>query len=142
MNRNMTTWTDRERKVLERVGDLLMPAGAGMPAASEVEAHLAGTDKVCSLMPDLVEPVKELIAELEQLSEWSLPVIQSRKPALFLAVSEMLAGAYFLDERVARILNYRQQLAIPLDPESPRTAEMQELVAPVVARGNVWRTTG
>ena len=141
MNENMTIWTDREREVLKRLSDLLIPAGAGMPAASDVEAHLSGTDRVCSFRPDLVEPVKELIAELEQLQEWSLQDLQSRYPVPFLAVTELLAGAYFLDERVAHLLNYRQQLAIPLDPESTRTAEMQELVAPVVARGNIWKTT-
>lgn len=141
MNENTAIWSDRERQVLKRLSDLLIPAGAGMPAASEVEAHLSGTDRVCKFRPDLVEPVKELIAELEQLEDWSLQDIQSSYPVLFLAVSEMLAAAYFLDERVSRMLNYRERLAIPLDPESTRTAEMQELVAPVVAGGNIWRTT-
>ncbi|EMY34412.1 hypothetical protein D477_009795 [Arthrobacter crystallopoietes BAB-32] len=141
MNENQTVWTDREREVLKRLSDLLIPAGAGMPAASEVGAHLSGTDKVCSVRTDLVEPAKKLIAELEQLQEWSLQDIQSRYPVLFEAAAELLAGAYFLDEDVARTLDYREQITIPLDPEATRTAELQELTAPVVAKGNIWRTT-
>jgi hypothetical protein len=141
MKQNVTAWNESERATLERLSDLLIPGGAGMPSASGVEAHLSGTDKVCRLRPDLVEPVKELLAELQNLQEWSVEIIQSRYPVLFLAASEMLAGAYFLDERVTGILNYQQKLAIPLDDESARVTELQELTLPVVARGNVWRTT-
>lgn len=140
MSTQTMIWTEHEQKILMRLGDLLIPGGNGMPKAADTDL-IAGTVRVCGIRPDLVEPAKELIRNLEELLEWSVEDIRARYPELFLNTSELLAGAYFLNEDVIRTLDYLDRPTIPLDPEGARDAEMQELVEPVLSRGNVWRTT-
>lgn len=140
MTEHKTIWTDHEEKVLARLSDQLIPGGAGMPAASEAET-ISGTERISTIRPDLLAPTKELIRELDSHQEWSVEEMRTHQPERFLAAAELLAGAYLLDERVAQSLDYLDRPTIPLDQEPARTTELQELVSPVIARGNVWRTT-
>lgn len=140
MNIETSNWTDSELKKLKNLSHILIPGGAGMPSAQDTEIESI-IDRVSRIRPDFIEPVKTLLRQLADHSELSAQDLQDQYPGSFEALSELLASAYFLDDRVAEILDYRDKPMIPLDPEATRIQEMEDLVAPVIARGNVWRTT-
>jgi len=53
--------TRDERRRLARLADLLIPAGDGMPAASQVDVHDGGADRVAALLAHVVEPVRRAL---------------------------------------------------------------------------------
>lgn len=136
-----TAWTEHEREVVRVVGDLLIPAGDGMPAASDVDVAGVGIDHIGAIREDLVLATKLFVQSLENSVPGTVEELRSAAGEHFSNVSELIASAYFLRPEVAKLIGYRHRIAIPLDDETERSAEFAQLTEPVVARGNVWRTT-
>ncbi|GGU47195.1 hypothetical protein [Nocardioides albus] len=134
-------WTDEERATLSVIADLLIPAGQGMPAASQAGVAGDGIDEVGTLRPDLVQAAKMVTGQFADAAPSDLDELRELAKDHFAPLSELLASAYFLRPEVADAIGYRQRIEIPLDSEATREAEFSDLVAPVLGRGNVWRTT-
>lgn len=136
-----STWTERQRQILAVIADLLIPASDEMPSASAAGVASEGIDEIALIRPDL----RAVGAEAVELVGGDLPdSVESLRFAIpdhFASVSELLASAYFLRPEVARLVGYRSRIAIPLDDEVTRRADLRRLAQPVVARGNVWRRT-
>ena len=127
--------TAAERRRLAVLADALIPRGDGMPAASEVDVHGGGADRVAALFPGLIEPLRRALAA-------DLPVGELRvaDAAAFQALTTLVAGAYLTEPRIHVLLGYpgRPPLAPP-DPDAAAT-ELRELVRPVQERGYGSRT--
>ena len=136
-----TVWTADDQALLGALADLVIPRDEPMPSATEVEVHTAGVHAVAPLRPDLIEPVRALLERVRERAPRTLPELMAEHPAEFPALAELVAGAYFLEPRVADLLGYRARRAIPLGDVQQQSEELVDLVAPVVARGNCWRTT-
>ena len=54
--------TGDERRRLARLADALIPCRDGMPAASQVQVHGSGADRVTALRPDLLAPARRALA--------------------------------------------------------------------------------
>ncbi|MCW4466411.1 hypothetical protein OK351_12985 [Glutamicibacter sp. MNS18] len=132
--------TQQEQEILVRLGDLLIPGGAGMPKASASNL-LSGIQRILNIRPDLVDAATEMAGILDGSNSWTVEEIRAVYPTRFLEVAELLAGSYFLDARVTGILDYLDKETIPLDSEENRNAELEVLVKPVVERGSVFRKT-
>jgi hypothetical protein len=52
-----------------------------------------------------------------------------------------VAGAYFLNPEVRRLIGYPGQEARPIEPEDPPDYEQDGLLASVVERGPIFRPT-
>lgn len=130
----MTTLDEAQRAKLAALADHLIPAGAGMPSASEVSVAGTGVDYVLSVRPDLLTP---LLAALDAGdSAEALAELRADQPATFAALGEIVAGAYFLDRSVQDSVGYHGRVAAPADLEAPVD---DELLRPVVERGPIYR---
>ena len=118
--------TGDERRRLARLADELIPASDGMPAASEVDVHGRGADRVLALRPDLLAGVRRaLAADTDDL--------RGADREAFRALTTLVAAAYLTDPHVQRLLGYPGQRGQPAGYAD--AAELRELVRPVTERG-------
>ena len=140
MSRARNHLNDAQRQRLAALADVLMPAGAGLPAASEVDVHLNWIDLALDAVPMMVPAVHlalETPGEPEEAIEW----LRQQQPDIFMAFTFVVSGAYFMHPRVRLELGY-QGLAVepspPLDGEADYYLE-DGLLEPVLARGPIYR---
>lgn len=132
--------TDQERKRLADILDVLIPAEAQMPAATLVEVHLRWIDEALRLRPDLRA---DLDAALTAVSGGppstadALRAFARAQLGAFTGAGNLIAGAYYMDDRVRQALGYPGQEARPLVDEVETYLEMLERV---VERGPIYRT--
>jgi hypothetical protein len=131
----VTTLTAELRAKLAVVADVLVPAQGEMPRASEAGVPEAGIDVVLSNRPDLAAAVELIGAWPDGGEREALLALERDDRAAFAALLEAVAAAYFLDVRVSRLLGYRHRDAVPMIFDE----DLDELVAPVVARGTAYR---
>lgn len=136
-----TTLLEIDTVSLLAIADLLIPGGAGLPPASETSDFLEAVTRICKIRPDLVAPMHELLARFSESPAKSVEDIRAAGEESFLAITEIVAGAYFLDAGVISTLDYIDRPTIPLDDEHERVTNLQRLVAPVVRIGNIGRPT-
>jgi hypothetical protein len=111
--------SDDERRRLNVLADRLIPAEDGMPPGS------AGrVEEVLTARPDLVPALREILRSGRDLT-----------PAETIFVGEIVAGAYFLDEKVQDLIHYHGRRAVPI----PTTPDYGDLIEPVTARGPIYR---
>lgn len=99
-----------ERTLLAALADVIAPQWNNLPSASDI--HLAGEplDRTLHARPDLIEPLKALLREIEA----SRPVdavdhLQRARPAQFHVLMQVVAGAYYMNEKVREALGYPGQ---------------------------------
>jgi hypothetical protein len=131
-----------DRATLAALADVLIPAADGMPAASEAGAAREWLDEVLRVRGDLEAPLQGLLerargvdppAEVERL--------EREEPEAFEALATAVAGAYFLNPEVRRLIGYPGQEPRPIEPEEPPDYEQDDLLASVVERGPIFRPT-
>jgi hypothetical protein len=112
---------DAERRRLDALADRLIPAEDGMPPGS-----VGRVEAVLRARPDLVAPLRAI---LRQDGE------PTAEQTAFLG--EVVAGAYFLDERVKDLIGYHGRRAVPIPP----VPDYGDLITPVIERGPIYRAT-
>ena len=136
----MSHFDDAQRERLARLVDVLMPAGAGLPAASEVDVHLDWIDQALDAVPMMV-PAVQVALEAPGEPEEVIERLRQQQPDVFMAFTFVLSGAYFMHPRIRQALGY-QGLAVqenpPLEGEADYYLE-DGLVDPVLARGPIYR---
>jgi hypothetical protein len=134
------TFDPEERAVLGALADVLIPAGEGLPSASDAGVARDGLDQVLSFRPDLVDALKRLIAAARGCSAAAFVAELPRNdPAGFALLAELVPGAYFLNARVREELGYTGQKARPIAPRSDDLDD--DLLQPVIERGQIYRAT-
>src|SRR5262245_39967815 len=125
-----------ERQLLALLADLLIPAGSGFPSASEAGVAQHGVEQVLAVRPDLLEPLKNLLARAENRSpDEFLQEVQKNDPSAFGVLAELVPGAYFLNPAVRAKLNYDGQSARPIEPRADYLDE--GLLQSVIDRGPI-----
>jgi len=131
-----------DRATLAALADVLIPAADRMPAASEAGAAGEWLDEVLRVRGDLEAPLQGLLerargvdpaAEVERL--------EREEPEALEALATAVAGAYFLNPEVRRLIGYPGQEPRPIEPEEPPDYEQDDLLASVVERGPIFRPT-
>jgi hypothetical protein len=131
-----------DRTTLAALADVLIPAAEGMPAASEAGAGGEWLDEVLRVRSDLEAPLYDLLerargvdpaAEVERL--------EREEPEAFEALSTAVAGSYFLNPEVRRLIGYPGQERRPIELRDPPDYEEDGLLASVVERGLIFRPT-
>jgi hypothetical protein len=130
-----------DREVLAALADVLIPAGDGMPAASEAGVASALLDEVLAARPDLAEPLARVLEAVAGDDPGAtLARLQAEDDAEFDLLATVVAGAYFLSPDVCRRLGYPGHRPLPVDQQPP-DEELEALVAEVVSRGPIHRPT-
>ena len=122
-------------RLFEAIADLLIPAGADMPSASQVAVGTTGLTEVLKFRPELKPVFEGILAQCEGKAPQQ--ALDSLDPITFAALAEIVASAYFMNEQVREKLHYHGQDAKAIIPEQIE----QALLQPVVERGPIYRDT-
>jgi hypothetical protein len=135
------TFKQEERTLFGRLADELIPAGNGMPAASEAGVPNQWLDAVLAARPDLLDGLR---AVLQKSLDWpaaaaAVAYLRSDDPEAFGVLAEITAAAYFMNPAVQRAIGYAGQGPRPIDPRPDYLDD--DLLEPVIRRGPIYRPT-
>lgn len=100
------------RDVLRRLADAIVPAHGDLPAASEIDLAGEPTDKLLRLRPDLLPLLCGLLDDCAAAEPAGLPAwLDSLLPAAKATLLQVVAGAYYLQPEVRRLIGYPGQEA-------------------------------
>ncbi|MBX3598915.1 MAG: hypothetical protein KF874_15225 [Rhizobiaceae bacterium] len=112
--------TSHQRECLAVVADKILPRTPEMPSASDLDLSNTLVDKVLQSRPDLVEPLRKLL-DLRLASPESLTLADLNTQDIE-TLFQVVAGAYYMDPTVRRLIGYDGQRALTL-PRSGFGAE-------------------
>ena len=134
------TFDSIERATLADLADVLIPAGEGFPSASAAGVAGEGLDQLLAVRPDLVAGLKKILQEAQGRSPAAVvKELQTRDPAGFGVLTEVVPGAYFMNTQVRAALGYSGQSPRPIDPRPDYLDD--GLLQSVLARGPIYRPT-
>jgi hypothetical protein len=129
----------RERETLALVADVLIPPHGEMPSASAAGVATDGIDHVLASRPDLRKPIFEILDAVQRQEPRSaIAQLEQTDPMGFDALLVAVAGAYYMNAGVRRLIGYPGQEARPLE-DSFDVAE--DLLEPLFRRGPIYRRT-
>ena len=131
---------DGERVILAELADVLIPAGAGMPSASEAGVAGDWLDAVLAARPDLVDPLRAILAAAAGAPAEEA-VERLREHGGFGVLAEIVPNAYYMNPAIRDRIGYPLQQAVPIDPAADEDPEARALIASVRARGTICRPT-
>ena len=127
-------------RVLAQLANALIPGGLGLPPATSAGVPGAGVEVVLAARPELRAPLEHL---LERLTYSDPPVdveqLHREEPEDFALLTFVVAGGYLQDPEVRSALGYAGRVAAPLDEPDAGPSFEADLLAPVRARGPVYR---
>jgi hypothetical protein len=130
------------RARLAALADALIPAGDGMPSASEAGVAAEWLDAILAAEPGFGPALAAVLAEADVADPaGELRRIETTDPAGWGTLTTVVAGAYFLNPEIAARVGYPGRRAIPIDADAEPDWEQDGLLASVKARGPVYRPT-
>lgn len=134
------TFNREERTQFGRLADELIPAGDGMPAASEAGVSGEWLDAVLAARSDLAAGLKAVLQKtLDQTPAAAVEHLRSHDPEAFGTLAEITAAAYFMNPDVQRAIGYAGQGPQPIDPRPDYLDD--GLLEQVIRRGPIYRPT-
>ena len=129
------------RARLAVLADALIPAGEGMPSASEAGVAGEWLDAVLAAEPGF-GPALASVLEAADVADpaGELRRIETTDPAGWGTLTTVVAGAYFLNPEIAAKVGYPGRRAIPVDQADPDWLQ-DGLLDSVKSRGPVYRPT-
>jgi choline dehydrogenase-like flavoprotein len=104
--------SDTQRERLRELADIVVPAGDGMPAASEVDVGGPLVDRVLAARPDLLEPLARVLDGAGAGTTFAH--LEQADPSALNQARYVIAAAYYLDDRVRALLEYAPEPAQPV----------------------------
>lgn len=133
------SFPDEERMRLASIGDALIPAAHGMPAASEVGVGDAQLDLVLAARPDLAEALHRGLAHVAADPRRLFAALEETDTEAFGAIVLAILGGYYMHPDVRRRLGYPGQVPIPPDVNGSPEWEREGLLDGVRRRGRIYR---
>lgn len=133
---------DEARARLAALADALIPAGEGMPSASEASVAGEWLDAIVAAEPSF-GPALAAVLEAADVADpaGELRRIETTDPAGWGTLTTVVAGAYFLNPEIAEMVGYPGRRAIPVDAESEPDWLQDGLLDSVKSRGPIFRPT-
>ncbi len=131
-----------QRRALGALADLLIPRTDAMPSASEVDVETKWIDRALAVRGDLTDSLTGVLdragtddpaRELARLERDDAETLDS--------VKLLVSGAYYMSPRVRKLLGYPGQTQHPILPDEAEYYLEGDLLAPVLARGTIYRPT-
>jgi hypothetical protein len=133
--------TDDQRATLAALADVLVPGDGEMPSASAAGVADRWVDRALGSRPDLAGVLTETLdAGRGEDPAAYLAKLEQSEPERFEAVKLIVAGSYFMSPRTRKRLGYPGQIRYPIAPDEAEYYEVDQLLAPVRARGEVYRS--
>lgn len=118
------------RNVLRALADTLVPAGNGMPSASEVGVADSGLDEVLNIRPDIFGDLFRALKFAGNTEPAAaLDSLASQDPEGWNALRLAVLGAYYNAPAVQEKIGYAGQPSMPADPDAvpPYLASLQRV---------------
>ena len=115
------------------LADVIIPAGGGLPAASEAGVHEALLDRAIRAHAALEDTLQEVLDGHDWAEDPATVVrrLHHEQPIVFERLLTLVAGAYYIDSGVRKAMGYPGQRPQPMaEPD----ADLPELLAPVAGR--------
>jgi hypothetical protein len=133
--------SDSRRAQLGAIADQLIPAGSGMPSASEAGVSGQFLDEVLAARPDLAAPLDAALASVDGLPGDEALASLRADPDGWGVLTAVVPAAYFLNPAMRAAIGYPGLEARPIDPDAAPDYLADGLLDSVVARGPVYRPT-
>lgn len=135
------TLSDAQRATLAGLADVLIPAGGGMPSASEAGVTGRWLDELLASRPDLGEDLVRVLdaAAGQEPTAAVRSLAEAPDGADFAVLSTVVPGAYYLDPAIRARIRYPGQEAVPI-PEPSLDPSDEELLRTVIERGPIFRS--
>jgi len=132
--------SDAHRAQFAAIADQLIPAGSGMPSASEAGVQGRFLDEVLAARPDLAAPLEAVLESVAGLAP-GVAIAQLRESDGWGVLTAVVPGAYFLNPETRAALGYPGLERRPIDPDAAPDYDDDGLLASVIERGPVYRAT-
>ena len=133
--------TDAQRAQLGAIADQLIPAGGGMPSASEAGVSGQYLDEVLTSLPDLADALDTTLAAVDGLDPAEAIAVLREDPAGWGVLTAVVPGAYFMNPAIRAAIGYPGLERRPIDPDAEPDYLADGLLDSVVSRGPVYRPT-
>ena len=133
--------SDSQRAQLGAIADQLIPAGGGMPSASEAGVSGQYLDEVLTSLPDLRDALDTVLASVDGLAPEEAIVVLRQDPAGWGVLTAVVPAAYFMNPAIRAAIGYPGLERRPIDPSAEPDYLADGLLDSVVARGPVYRPT-
>jgi len=133
--------TDAQRAQLGAIADQLIPAGGGLPSASEAGVSGQYLDEVLTSLPDLADALETTLAAVDGLDPAEAIAVLRQDPAGWGVLTAVVPGAYFMNPAIRAAIGYPGLERRPIDPNAEPDYLADGLLDSVVSRGPVYRPT-
>lgn len=133
--------TDAQRAQLGAIADGLIPAGGGMPSASEAGVAGQYLDEVLTSLPDLGPALETALAAVDGLEPDAALAVLREDPAAWGVLTAVVPGAYFMNPAIRAAIGYPGLERRPIDASAEPDYLQDGLLDSVIARGPVYRPT-
>jgi hypothetical protein len=133
--------TDAQRAQLGAIADQLIPAGGGMPSASQAGVAGQYLDEVLSSLPDLKAPLETALAAVDGLEPAAALAVLRDDGTAWGVLTAIVPGAYFMNPAIREAIGYPGLERRPIDETAAPDYLADGLLDSVVARGPVYRPT-
>jgi hypothetical protein len=138
----VTAFDSVARSKLAALADALIPAGEGMPSASEAGVAGEWLDAILRAEPGFGPALVAVLAAADVADPaGELRRIESTDPDGWGTLTTVVAGAYFLNPEIAERVGYPGRRAIPVDADPDPDWLADGLLDSVKSRGPVHRPT-
>src|SRR5690349_14334165 len=131
--------TDSQRAQLGAIADELIPAGGGMPSASEAGVAGQYLDDGLTSLPDLRDALESTLAAVAGLAPAEAIAVLRQDPAGWGVLTAVVPGAYFMNPAIRAAIGYPGLERRPIDPSAEPDYLADGLLDSVIARGPVYR---
>jgi hypothetical protein len=133
--------SEERRAQLGAIADELIPAGSGMPSASDAGVSGEFLDEVLAARPDLAAPLDAALASVDGLSAVEALASLRENADGWGVLTAVVPAAYFLNPAMRDAIGYPGLESRPIDPDLAPDYLADGLLDSVVARGPVYRPT-
>jgi len=133
--------SQERRAQLGAIADQLIPAGSGMPSASEAGVAGQFLDEVLAARPDLGAPLEAALESVATLSPEAAIAALREDAGGWAVLTAVVPAGYFLNPAMREAIGYPGLEARPIDPDAAPDYLDDGLLDSVVARGPVYRPT-
>lgn len=118
----------------------VIPDRDGFPSVRDVELQTSGLDRLRSVRADLYNALVRALQHAAEHGVSDVFELRSTHVAHFDAICNSAAAIYLTDQAVSTAFGYPGRVAQQVGDPHARIAVYEELVAPVVERGFIWKS--
>lgn len=124
-----------EREAFARIADALIPAAQDMPCFSRSGADPMHLDRVLTLRPELLAPLREALVLAVKIGD--AEALNRDHPEAIGVIGLVASSAYYLVPDIREKLGYPGQTHRPAMEDED--GDYRDLIQPVIDRGPIYR---